>query len=247
MEIFAISENGMFGCRYVPRKKELISTLIGAGLSVASSIIGGISSASQNRKAKREAERQYARDKAWYNKNYYTDGNDDEIGIQANTAADAYADRQLKRAKGAAAVTGDREVIARTQESNNDFKAKVMANNSARNVAQRNAAEAQMRNDEKTYSQQMMNYSRQKANNIANVASSASNALMAAGSAFDESNSASTAPNTGEVEDTNKASVNTGTSKEIDANNGTTNDDYQPGSDEEYDDDEAFIYDINAQ
>lgn len=178
------------------KPKPILGTLIGAGLSVASSVIGGIKSAQQNKKAEQEMKANHARQNAWYNRRYNEDYLDTAAGQSLMTRAKEYADQNWKRQQGAAAIGGGTDAsTAMAKEAGNKMMADTMSNIASADVHRKTQVDNMHENMENQYSQSMVNLAQQRANNIAQVAGSASDAMMNAGVAFDGSSAEKSAGN----------------------------------------------------
>lgn len=183
-EIGDVSLEASFGFK----PKPIVGTLIGAGLSVASSVIGGLKSAQQNKKAEQEMKANHARQNAWYNRRYNEDYLDTAAGQSLMTRAKEYADQNWKRQQGAAAIGGGTDAsTAMAKEAGNKMMADTMSNIASADVQRKQNVDNIHENMENQYSQGMVNLSQQRANNISQVASATSDALMKAGVAFDGS------------------------------------------------------------
>lgn len=192
---------------YGVEPKCIIPALIGAAVSVGSSVYGGIKSAQANRKAEAEMKAQNARNNAWYTRRYNEDYADTAAGQNLIRQAKDYANQNWKKAQGASAVGGGTDAAtALAKEAGNKVVGDTLANISAQDTARKMNVDNIHHNDEKTYSAQQVALSQQKANNIAQVAGQTSDALMNAGIAFDGFNSGSTASNV-------KASTGSNTAK----------------------------------
>lgn len=164
----------------------MIGTLIGAGLSVASSIIGGAASAKANREAEKEMQAQKARNDAWYNRRYNEDYLDTAAGQNIMREAKDFADRNWKKQQGAAAVGGGTDAsVALAKEQGNRLVGDTLANVQAQDVRRKENVDNIHQNMENTYSQAQVNLAQQRANNIAQVASSASDAMLQGGTSYD--------------------------------------------------------------
>lgn len=170
---------------FVP--KEFIGTAIGAGLSVASSVIGGIASAKATKRAEDEAKAQNARNNAWYTRRYNEDYLDTAAGQNLMRQAKEYADRNWKRQQGAQAVGGGTDAAtAMAKEAGNKMIGDTVANIASADVQRKDNVDRIHLQQENAYSQQKQNFAMQNAQNVANVAGATSDALMQAGSAWDK-------------------------------------------------------------
>lgn len=187
------------------RKKNWVGTAIGAGLSVASSIIGGIQSANANAKAEAEMKAQNARNEAWYNRRYNEDYADTAAGQNLMRQAKDYANENWKKAHGAAAVGGGTDAaVAMAKEAGNRMVGNTLGNMAAADTQRKMNVDNIHHQQQNTYSNQQVALAQNRANNISQVASGASNALLQAGAAYDQySGSAAVKNSTGAVADPN--------------------------------------------
>lgn len=153
--------------------------LAGLAAGVASSILGGVSSASAAKKAEQMRIAQDARNEALFNRRYNQSYLDSAAGRNAIRQATDYAKTITKRAEGAAAVTGGTDAaVAQAKESANKMIGDTMGNLAAQDTArQAQAEETFARQQEQSTAQQMANQ-QQRANAIAQASAGASNALI---------------------------------------------------------------------
>ena len=153
--------------------------LAGLAASVASSILGGVSSANAAKKAEQMRIAQDARNEALFNRRYNQSYLDSAAGRNAIRQATDYAKTITKRAEGAAAVTGGTDAaVAQAKESANKMIGDTMGNLAAQDTArQAQAEETFARQQEQSTAQQMANQ-QQRANAIAQASAGASNALI---------------------------------------------------------------------
>ena len=173
---------------YAPRKKEWLATAIGAGIGLASSLIGGASASRAARKAEQRQRAQEAREEAWYNRRYNEDYGDTAAGQNLLRRAREFRDENVKRAQGAQAVTGGTEAAtAMAKEAGNKMMGDTIANIAATDQARKaNADNIHLQNQER-FAQMDMNREQQRAQNITEAAQNASNAIMQGTSAFEPS------------------------------------------------------------
>ena len=153
--------------------------LAGLAAGVASSILGGVSSANAAKKAEQMRIAQDARNEALFNRRYNQSYLDSAAGRNAIRQATDYAKTITKRAEGAAAVTGGTDAaVAQAKESANKMIGDTMGNLAAQDTArQAQAEETFARQQEQSTAQQMANQ-QQRANSIAQASAGASNALI---------------------------------------------------------------------
>ena len=87
------------------RPKLWIATAIGAGVGLASSIIGGAKAARAARRAERRQREREAEENAWYTRRYNEDYVDTAAGQNLVRRAKDFAQEQWKKAAGAQAVS----------------------------------------------------------------------------------------------------------------------------------------------
>ena len=167
----------------------MIGSIIGAGLGLATSAIGGALSASQNAKAEEEMRKQKGRNDAWYDRRYNEDYADTAAGQNMMRIAQDYARENWKKAHGASVVGGASEsASALAKEQGNKLVGDTLANMSAQDTARKMNVDNIHQQQENNYSAQQVALAQQKAKNTADVASAASDALFQAGSAFEKMN-----------------------------------------------------------
>lgn len=179
-------ERDCLGASYGHRPALWIATAIGAGIGLASSLIGGTQASKAAKRAERRQRQQEAEEAAWYNRRYNEDYIDTAAGQRLITRANQMADKWRKEARGAKAVGGGTdaaEAVAKEQANKmvGDTIADIAANDTARKTAVDNAHRAA----QNQFAQMDMQRSMQQAQNITNAASQASNALLQAGSAME--------------------------------------------------------------
>lgn len=176
------------GSGLIPARKEWITTAIGAGLGVASSILGGISASKAARKAERRQRAQEAEESAWYNRRYNEDYLDTAAGQNLVRRAKEYAKDSWKRAAGAQAVAGGTDAAsAMSKEAGNKMVGDTLANAAATDQARKAQVDNAHRAAQSQFAQMDMNRELTRAQNITNAAQQASNALIGAGAALEGS------------------------------------------------------------
>ena len=176
-----------------PSRKEWIASAIGAGLGIATSLIGGISASKAAREARRERERAEAREQAWYNRRYNEDYLDTAAGQNLVRRAKDYAKENWKKAAGAQAVAGGTDAAtAQAKEAGNKMVGDTIANIAAADTARKAQVDNMHMQNEQKFAQQRQAEQMQRAQNITNAAQAASNAMMSIGSAVDQASTRST-------------------------------------------------------
>ena len=174
---------------YSPMKKEWVATAIGAGAGLLSSFIGGLSASSAAREAERRQRALEAKEDAWYNRRYNEDYLDTAAGQNLVRRARQMYDRNIKRAQGAAAVTGGTDAsVQQAKDSANQAMGDTIANIAASDQSRKAQVDNMHRQAESQFAQMDMNRELNRAQNITNAAQAASNAMMSAGAAVDQAN-----------------------------------------------------------
>ena len=163
----------------------MIGALIGAGLSLAGSIAGGIKSAKAAREQQRLINEQRAKNEAYFNKDYYADWQD----RSENQAAMERVRQTMQRRNAAidqqAAVTGATpEATIAAKEQNVDAVVQAAQAMQARESARKDAAQAQYRAREDAINQQQMQQQQMSEQGTANFANSALQSAAIANSAI---------------------------------------------------------------
>lgn len=153
--------------------------LAGLAAGVASSILGGVSSANAAKKAEQMRIAQDARNEALFNRRYNQSYLDSAAGRNAIRQATDYAKTITKRAEGAAAVTGGTDAaVAQAKESANKMIGDTMGNLAAQDTARQAQAEETFARQQEQSTAQQMATQQQRANAIAQASQGASNALI---------------------------------------------------------------------
>lgn len=155
---------------------------IGAGLgiagSVASAIFGGSKAAKAANEANRLIERQQEDNQAWFDRRYNEDYSQTAEAQNLMNYAREQAEKQFKRAEGAAAVTGaTEESIARAKQSANDMLSQTASNIAAQGTARKDSIEQQFLNTKSALTEQQVSNLQQKAQNISAAAGQAAGAF----------------------------------------------------------------------
>lgn len=156
----------------------MIGAIIGAGASVASSLIGGAQAKKAAANANKELADQRRKNEEWYNRRFNEDYTQSAEAQAAMTRARELAREQMAAARGASAVMGGTEAgVAAQQQAANKMLADTMSGIAQQGQARKDAVESQYLEREAALSQQQQNvYNQQAANSIA-----AANAGMQAG------------------------------------------------------------------
>lgn len=107
----------------------MIGALIGAGVGIASNILGGVKSAKAARQQKELLENERKTNEAWYNQNYYQDYLNRSDSQAAIKRVQDFIERRNKTAAASAAVTGATpEAVVAEQENNQQLLADTVGN-----------------------------------------------------------------------------------------------------------------------
>ena len=172
---------------YQPQAPHFLQ-LAGLAAGVASSILGGVSSANAAKKAEQMRIAQDARNEALFNRRYNQSYLDSAAGRNAIRQATDYAKTITKRAEGAAAVTGGTDAaVAQAKESANKMIGDTMGNLAAQDTARQAQAEETFARQQEQSTAQQMATQQQRANAIAQASAGASNALIQGATMLDKS------------------------------------------------------------
>lgn len=172
---------------YQPQMAHFLQ-LAGLAAGVASSILGGVSSANAAKKAEQMRIAQDARNEALFNRRYNQSYLDSAAGRNAIRQATDYAKTITKRAEGAAAVTGGTDAaVAQAKESANKMIGDTMGNLAAQDTARQAQAEETFARQQEQSTAQQMATQQQRSNAIAQASAGASNALIQGVTMLDKS------------------------------------------------------------
>lgn len=181
---------------FAPSHKLWVISAIGAGVGLASSLIGGAKAAEAAREAEKKQKAQEARENAWYTRRYNEDYADTAAGQNLVRRAKDYAKENWKKAAGAQAVAGGTDAAtAMAKEAGNRMVGDTIANIAASDQARKAQVDDMHRQAQANFAQMDMAREQQRAQNITNAAQGASNAIMSAASAVDSATSLSGASN----------------------------------------------------
>lgn len=155
---------------------------IGAGLGIAGSIGSAIFGGSKASKAMKDAnrliEQQKQDNQAWYNRRYNEDYSQTAEAQNLMNYAREQAEKQFKRAEGAAAVAGATdESVAISKQSANEMLSQTASNIAAQGTARKDAIEQQYLNTKNGLTQQQVQNLQQKAQNISAAAGQSSSSF----------------------------------------------------------------------
>ena len=158
----------------------MIGALIGAGLSVASSIAGGIASRKGRRKQEQMIAQQQKENQAWYDRKYNEDPTKRADTVRLLTQMQEQIKNRNKAAKGRQAVMGGTEdSTTAVKEANNKTLADTTSQIVAANESRKDNIEQQYRERKNQLQNQQMGLEAEKAadtaNAVAGVAGTAAN------------------------------------------------------------------------
>ena len=158
----------------------MIGALIGAGLSVASSIAGGIANRKTRRKQEQMIAQQQKENQAWYDRKYNEDPTKRADTVRLLTQMQEQIKNRNKAAKGRQAVMGGTEdSTTAVKEANNKTLADTTSQIVAANDARKDNIEQQYMNRKNQLQNQQMGLEAEKAadtaNAVAGVAGTAAN------------------------------------------------------------------------
>lgn len=124
----------------------MIGALIGAGLSAAGSIFGGIKASQAAKKRAEMLESQRRKNQDWYNRRYYEDATQRADAQRVLSMTEESIKRRNRAAAGTAAVMGTgTEVAAAEKEANNRIMADAVSQINAQAEARKDGIEATYR------------------------------------------------------------------------------------------------------
>ena len=164
----------------------MIGALVGAGLSLASSIAGGIA----NRKAQKKQEEMLAKQKnenqAWYDRKYNEDPTKRADTVRLLTQMQEQIKNRNKAAKGRQAVMGGTDdSTTAVKEANNKALADTTSQIVAGNENRKDAIEQQYQQNKRSIEGQQMQMEADKAGNTANAVAGVAGTAANIASALD--------------------------------------------------------------
>lgn len=142
--------------------------IIGAAISAASSIYGGIKSSQAAQEANDKVEAMKRENKAWYDRRYNEDPLQRTSAQRVLTKTQEMLRQRNKAAAGRQAVMGGtEESVAAEKARNNEALAEAASRIAAQGDAQKDAIEQQYRQTDMGMTQQQIGVERQRAQNIA--------------------------------------------------------------------------------
>lgn len=145
----------------------MIGSILGAAVSAAGSIFGGIQASKAMRKVKDNVEAQRSRNKAWYERRYNEDATQraDAQRILARTEA-AIRERNMAAAGTQAVMGGSEESLAAVKAANNEAMADAVSRIVAQGEARKDAVEARYQQREAALDEQLNNLETGRAQGI---------------------------------------------------------------------------------
>lgn len=173
----------------------MIGALIGAGLSIASSIAGGIA----NRKARKNQEQmlvqQQRENQAWYDRKYNEDPTKRADTVRLLTQMQEQIKNRNRAAKGRQAVMGGTEdSTTAVKEANNKTLADTTSQIVAANEARKDNIEQQYQQNKRSIQGQQMQMEADKAAGTANVAAGVAGTAANIAATLDSGGGSSKAP-----------------------------------------------------
>lgn len=172
------------------RPKCWVSAAVGAAVGLASTLIGAHESGKKEREARQKEAQSHARQQAYWNRKENESYADTASGQNMIRLAKDYADRNWKKAQGAAAVGGGTDAAtAMAKESGNRMVGDTVAHMAAMDTARQDRAGAERMKEDASYAATEAGHLRTQGANIANTASAMGNAAMSLGSALENTGS----------------------------------------------------------
>lgn len=161
--------------------------IIGAGLSAAGSIYGGIQASKAAEASQKELEKQRQKNQEWYNRRYNEDATQRGDAQRMLTRTEELIRQRNKAAQGAQAVMGGTsDSIAASKDANNKAISDVASNITANADARKDAIETTYMQNEANFSQQQQQIHNNRSQAIAGaVQGLADTGSVIAGSNFD--------------------------------------------------------------
>lgn len=155
-----------------------IGTGLGIAGSIGSAIFGGSKASKAMKDANRLIEQQKQDNQAWYNRRYNEDYSQTAEAQNLMNYAREQAEKQFRRAEGAAAVAGATdESVAISKQSANEMLSQTASNIAAQGTARKDAIEQQYLNTKNGLTQQQVQNLQQKAKNISAAAGQSSSSF----------------------------------------------------------------------
>lgn len=189
----------MVGC-YGVRPKCWVHAAVGAAVGLASTLIGAHESAKKEREARAKEAASHARQQAYWNRKMNESYAETAAGQNMIRQAKDYADRNWKKAQGAAAVGGGTDAAtAMAKESGNRMVGDTVAYMAAMDTARQDRAGAEMMREDARNAATEASHLRTQGANIAQTASGLGNAAMSLGSSLENTSGNKAKASSGEV------------------------------------------------
>ena len=173
----------------------MIGALIGAGLSLASSIAGGIANRKAAKKQKEMLEKQLKDNKAWYDRKYNEDPTKRADTMRLLTMMQEQIKNRNNAAKGRQAVMGGTDdSTTAVKEANNKTLADTTSQIVASNESRKDAIEQQYQQNKRDIEGQQMKMEADKAGNTANTVAGVAGTAANIASALDSGMNKNKAP-----------------------------------------------------
>ena len=193
MDIVKVLNSPLDGNVFVPQRKEWIVSAIGAGVGLATSLLGGAAASRAAKRAERRQRAQEAKEEAWYNRRYNEDYADTASGQNLIRRAKEYAKENWRKSAGAQAVSGGTDAATQmAKDAGNKMVADTLANVAASDQMRKSHVDDLHRQAESNFAQMDMNREMNRANSIQQAAGSASNAIMGMAGALEQTSTAKT-------------------------------------------------------
>ena len=168
-------------------RKMIAPAIIGAGISLGSSIFGGIKASKAAREAAQRQKEMEAKENAWYLRRYNQDYIDTAAGQNLVRRARDFAKENWRKAAGAQAVAGGTDAAtAQAKEAGNKMMGETLGNIAGTDAIRKENIDNRHLNNQLSFTQMDMNREQNRANAITNAAQNASNAAMAMGGALEQ-------------------------------------------------------------
>jgi len=153
---------------------------VGAAISAAGSILGGIAGARSARKTRRALERRKKENQDWYNKNYNEDATQRADAQRLLTLTEENIKNRNKAAAGVQAVIGGTdESVAAAKQANNNALADTISQINANAVYRKDRVESQYLNRKDDLEDQLIGLNQQKQSNISGATQGVGSAASA--------------------------------------------------------------------
>lgn len=178
-EILARIPKNLTSSPVLGEKKEWVLGAASLALGIGSSLFGANKAKKAARRAQAENQYRTNAEKAWYDKNYYTDYLDTKAGQNLMRRAQEVQDEYIRKADGAAAVGGGTAAsVAQAKESANKAMGDTIANIAAQDTSRKQHVEDAHLQNTQQLSRERQQIEQQKAHATSDAAQNASNALF---------------------------------------------------------------------